>query len=144
DIVKRLALAHPEIRFSIAGEDRNAIDYAAVSAADARLTRAGQVMGDDFARNTVAIDATREGVHLGGYIGLPTFSRGNGLAQYFFVNGRPVRDKQLLGALRAAYSDLMKRDRHPVAALFITIDPGQVDVNVHPTKAEVRFRDPGL
>jgi DNA mismatch repair protein MutL len=144
DIVKRLALAHPEIRFALAGEDRAAIDYPAVNGAEARLTRVGQVIGADFAKNVVAIDATREGVHLSGFIGLPTFNRGNGLAQYFFVNGRPVRDKQLLGALRAAYSDVMKRDRHPVAALFITIDPGQVDVNVHPTKAEVRFRDPGL
>ncbi len=144
DIVKRLALAHPEIRFALSGEDRSAIDYPAVTGAEARLTRVGQVIGADFAKNSIAIDATREGVHLGGFIGLPTFSRGNGLAQYFFVNGRPVRDKQLLGALRAAYSDVMKRDRHPVAALFITIDPGQVDVNVHPTKAEVRFRDPGL
>ena len=144
DIVKRLALAHPEIRFTLSGEDRSAIEYPAVTGAGARLTRIGQVIGADFAKNTVAIDATREGVHLGGFIGLPTFSRGNGLAQYFFVNDRPVRDRQLLGALRAAYSDVMKRDRHPVAALFITIDPGQVDVNVHPTKAEVRFRDPGL
>ena len=83
-------------------------------------------------------------MHLGGYAGLPTFSRANGLQQYFFVNGRPVRDKQLTGALRAAYADVMKRDRHPVAVLFIDLDPSQVDVNVHPTKAEVRFRDPGL
>ena len=101
------------------------------------------MLGTDFRANALAIDATREGVRLTGYAGLPTFSRGNGLAQYFFVNGRPVRDRQLLGALRAAYSDVMKRDRHPVAALFITLDPAQVDVNVHPTKAEVRFRDPG-
>jgi DNA mismatch repair protein MutL len=144
DIVKRLALAHPEIRFALTGEDRTAIDYPAATGVEARLTRVSQVIGADFARNVVAIDATREGVHLGGFVGLPTFSRGNGLAQYFFVNGRPVRDKQLLGALRAAYSDVMKRDRNPVAALFITIDPDQVDVNVHPTKAEVRFRDPGL
>ena len=86
----------------------------------------------------------REGVRLQGFAGLPTFSRGNGLMQFLFVNGRPVRDKLLLGAFRAAYADLMKRDRHPVAALFITLDPRQVDVNVHPAKSEVRFRDPGL
>ena len=86
----------------------------------------------------------REGVRLTGYAGLPTFSRGNGLAQYFFVNGRPVRDRQLLGALRAAYADVMKRERHPVAVLNIGLDPALVDVNVHPTKAEVRFRDSGL
>jgi DNA mismatch repair protein MutL len=137
DVVKRLALAHPEVRFALAGT----LDYPAT---DALLTRIGQVMGGDFAANAIAIDAMREGVRLTGYIGLPTFSRGNGLAQYFFVNGRPVRDKQLLGALRAAYADVMKRERHPVAALFVTLDPSQVDVNVHPTKAEVRFRDPGL
>jgi DNA mismatch repair protein MutL len=137
DVVKRLALAHPEVRFALAGS----ADYPAT---DARLTRIAQVMGEDFARNSIAIDAVREGVQLSGHIGLPTFSRGNGLSQYFFVNGRPVKDKQLLGALRAAYADVMKRERHPVAALFITLDPSQVDVNVHPTKAEVRFRDPGL
>jgi len=144
DVVKRLALAHPEIRFDVAGEDRVATDYPAATGEEARLTRIGQVIGGDFARNAVAIDATREGVRLAGYTSLPTFSRGNGLAQYFFVNGRPVRDKQLLGALRAAYADVMKRERHPVAALYLTLDAGQVDVNVHPTKAEVRFRDPGL
>ena len=144
NVVKRLALAHPEIRFDVAGEDRVATDYPAATGEEARLTRIGQVIGGDFARNAVAIDATREGVHLAGYTSLPTFSRGNGLAQYFFVNGRPVRDKQLLGALRAAYADVMKRERHPVAALYLTLDAGQVDVNVHPTKAEVRFRDPGL
>ncbi len=111
--VKRLALAHPEIRFALAGEDRVPVDYPAVVGDGALLTRIGQVIGDDFARNSVAVDAMREGVHLGGFAGLPTFSRGNGLAQYFFVNGRPVKDRQLLGALRAAYADVMKRERHP-------------------------------
>jgi DNA mismatch repair protein MutL len=137
DMVKRLALAHPSVRFALSG-------VAEYPAADDLLTRIAQVMGNDFARNSIAVDASREGVRLTGHIGLPQFSRGNSLAQYFFVNGRPVRDKQLLGALRAAYADVMKRERHPVAALFITLDPSQVDVNVHPTKAEVRFRDPGL
>ncbi|MEJ0012173.1 MAG: DNA mismatch repair endonuclease MutL [Bauldia sp.] len=137
DVVKRLALAHPQVRFALSG----GAEYAAT---DSLLTRIAQVMGDDFAKNAIAVDAVREGVRLSGYIGLPTFSRGNGLSQYFFVNGRPVKDKQLLGALRAAYADVMKRERHPVAALFVSLDPGQVDVNVHPTKAEVRFRDPGL
>ena len=144
DVVKRLALAHPEIRFALAAEERAGLDYAAVAGDGARLARIGQVIGEDFARNSLRIEATREGIHLGGFAGLPTFSRGNGLMQYFFVNGRPVRDKQLIGALRAAYADVMKRDRHPVAVLFITLDPAEVDVNVHPTKAEVRFRDPGL
>ena len=144
DTVKRLALAHPEIRFSLAADDRAPIDYAAASGDDARLARIAQVIGADFAKDSVAVDAIREGVRLAGRVGLPTHSRGNALQQFFFVNGRPVRDKQLIGALRAAYADLMKRDRHPVAALFVSLDAAQVDVNVHPTKAEVRFRDSGL
>ncbi len=144
DVIKRLALAHPEVRFTLAGSDRTETDYAATDGDDARLTRIAAVLGKDFRANALPIDATREGVRLTGYAGLPAYSRGNGLAQYLFVNGRPVRDKQLLGALRAAYADVMKRDRHPVAVLDIALDPSQVDVNVHPTKAEVRFRDPGL
>jgi DNA mismatch repair protein MutL len=144
DVVKRLALAHPDVRFSLAGDDRTPADYPAAVGPGARLTRIAQVLGRDFAESSVAIDAEREGVRLSGYAGLPTFSRGNGLAQYFFVNGRPVRDKQLLGALRAAYADVMKHGRFPVAALYLELDPAEVDVNVHPTKAEVRFRDPGL
>ncbi len=144
DVVKRLALAHPAVRFTLAGSDRSAIDYPAALGDDGLATRIAAVLGPDFGANALAIDAMREGVHLAGYAGLPTFSRGNGLAQYFFVNGRPVRDRQLLGALRAAYADVMKRDRHPVAVLNIALDPALVDVNVHPTKAEVRFRDSGL
>ena len=143
DVVKRLALAHPAVRFSLSTGERT-IDYPAVAGEEARLARISQVIGEDFARNSLAIDASREGVRLSGFVGLPTYSRGNSLAQFFFVNDRPVRDKQLIGALRAAYADVMKRDRYPVAALFITLDPSEVDVNVHPTKAEVRFRDPGL
>ncbi len=144
DVVKRLALAHPAVRFTLAGSDRSEIDYPAAPGADGLAARIAAVLGPDFGANALAIDASREGVRLTGYAGLPTFSRGNGLAQYFFVNGRPVRDRQLLGALRAAYSDVMKRDRHPVAVLDIALDPALVDVNVHPTKAEVRFRDSGL
>lgn len=144
DVVKRLAMAHPEIRFSLAADDRAAIDYPAATGHAARLTRIGQAIGEDFTRDSIPVEAMREGVSLSGHAGLPTFSRGNGLSQYFVVNGRPVKDRQLLGALRAAYSDVMKRDRHPVAALYLTLDPTEVDVNVHPTKAEVRFRDPGL
>ncbi|MEX0854133.1 MAG: DNA mismatch repair endonuclease MutL, partial [Bauldia sp.] len=144
DVVKRLAMAHPEIRFSLAGDDRASLDYPAVGGAGARLARIGQAIGDDFRSDSLAIEARREGVELSGYAGLPTVGRANGLQQYFFVNGRPVRDKQLTGALRAAYADVMKRDRHPVAALFLALDPALVDVNVHPAKAEVRFRDPGL
>lgn len=144
DVVKRLALAHPEVRFTLAGSDRSAVDYAASTGNDRLATRIAAVLGPDFRANALAIDAAREGVRLTGFAGLPTFSRGNGLAQYFFVNGRPVRDRQLLGALRAAYADVMKRERHPVAVLNIALDPALVDVNVHPTKAEVRFRDSGL
>jgi len=144
DIVKRLAMAHPEIRFSLAGEVRTALEFPAAKGENARLTRLSQIIGQDFSTNAIAIDAEREDVRLEGFVGLPTFNRSNSLSQYIFVNGRSVRDKQLLGALRAAYSDTLKRDRYPVAALFLSIDPAEVDVNVHPAKAEVRFRDPGL
>ena len=144
DIVKRLAMAHPEIRFSLTTGDRSALDLPAATGDGARLTRLSQIIGADFAANSVSIDAIREGIHLEGLAGLPTFNRANSLAQFIFVNGRSVRDKQLLGALRAAYADNLKRDRYPVAALFLSIDPAEIDVNVHPAKAEVRFRDPGL
>ncbi|MCB1488990.1 MAG: DNA mismatch repair endonuclease MutL [Bauldia sp.] len=144
DVVKRQAMAHPDIRFSVTGSDRSGLDFPAATGADAQLTRLTQIMGADFRANAVPIQAEREGVTLAGFAGLPTYHRANSLAQFIFVNGRPVRDKLLLGALRGAYADLMKRDRYPVAALFIDLDPGQVDVNVHPTKADVRFRDSGL
>ncbi|WP_306261621.1 DNA mismatch repair endonuclease MutL [Pararhizobium sp. IMCC21322] len=144
DVVKRLALAHPNIRFSLAGPDRTALDYGAASGDEALLSRITQVMGKEFRDNAVAIDAVREGVRLTGFAALPTFNRANTLQQFFFVNGRPVRDRQLLGALRAAYSDFQSKHRHPVAVLFVDIDPHQVDVNVQPTKADVRFRDAAL
>ncbi|WP_421722793.1 DNA mismatch repair endonuclease MutL [Bauldia sp.] len=144
DVVRRLALAHPEIRFALFGGDRSALDYPAATGDDALRTRLGQVMGRDFIDNALAIDAVREGARLTGYTGLPTFSRANSLAQHLFVNGRPVRDKVLLGAVRGAYADQMKSGRYPAAVLFVTVDPAEVDVNVHPTKADVRFRDPGL
>ena len=101
------------------------------------------ILGPDFIENALAVDFERDGIHLGGYAALPTYSRGAAVAQHLFVNGRPVRDRLLIGALRAAYSDVLARDRHPVAALFITCAPDLVDVNVHPAKAEVRFREPG-
>jgi len=144
DVVKRLAMANPGIRFGLSGSDRGSLDYPVAPGPEARLARLAQITGADFATNAIAIDAEREGVRLAGFAGLPTYNRANSLGQFLFVNGRPVRDKLLLGALRGAYADLMKRDRHPVAALFIALDPGEVDVNVHPTKADVRFRDPGL
>jgi DNA mismatch repair protein MutL len=102
------------------------------------------VLGREFAENAVPVDALREGVHLTGFAALPTYSRGAAVSQYLFVNGRPVRDKLLIGALRGAYADFLSRDRHPAAALFLDLDPHLVDVNVHPAKSEVRFRDPAL
>src|ERR1044071_1935823 len=107
------------------------------------LARLGDVLGADFRANAVAIDAEREGVRVTGFAGLPTLSRANSLGQFLFVNGRPVRDKLLYGAVRAAYSDYLPRDRHPVLALFVSLDAREVDVNVHPAKTEVRFRDAG-
>ena len=102
------------------------------------------MIGGDARANTLSVNAEREGVRLSGLAGLPTFSKANSLSQYLFVNGRPVRDKVLLGALRGGYADLLHSGRYPVVALFIELDPHEVDVNVHPAKAEVRFRDPGL
>ncbi|MCJ8310366.1 MAG: DNA mismatch repair endonuclease MutL [Rhizobiaceae bacterium] len=145
DIIKRTVLAHPEIHFSVGGDDRQAAEYGIVSGSEnALLRRCEQILGKDFPENALEIDAEREGVRLTGYASLPTFNRGNALHQFVYVNGRPVRDKQLTGAIRGAYMDFLSRNRHPVLALFLTIDPSQVDVNVHPAKAEVRFRDAGL
>jgi DNA mismatch repair protein MutL len=106
--------------------------------------RLGQIMSRDFVDNAIPVDAEREGVSLTGFAGLPTYSRGAAVAQYLFVNGRPVRDKLLLGALRGAYADFLSRDRHPAVALFVECDPTLVDVNVHPAKSEVRFREPAM
>jgi DNA mismatch repair protein MutL len=145
DTVKRLAIAHPEVRFTLAGTDRGPLELTPAGAGEAgRLERLAQAIGRDFADNAMRIEAEREGVRLWGFAGLPTYSRANGLQIFVFVNDRPLRDRQLTAALRAAYADVMARDRHPVAALFLDIDPARVDVNVHPAKAEVRFRDPGL
>ncbi len=140
DVFKRVALAFPHIRFSISGDDRSSLDYPATTQFD-RLT---QVLGKDFSENAMKIDAVREGVSLQGFSSVPTYHRGNALAQYFFVNGRPVKDKTLLGAIRGAYMDVLPRGKHPVLALFLDLDPHMVDVNVHPAKADVRFRDAGL
>ena len=102
------------------------------------------MLGAEFRANAVEVDAEREGVRVEGFAGLPTLTRANALGQYLFVNGRPVRDKLLIGAVRGAYADYLPRDRHPLVALFVTLDPREVDVNVHPAKTEVRFRDAGL
>ncbi len=144
DIVKRAVLGRPDVHFTLSGSDRQSVDYPAVSGDDALLRRCSQVLGAEFTENALEVDAEREGVLLNGYASLPTFNRGNSLHQFIYVNGRSVRDKQLTGAIRGAYMDFLSRFSHPVMALFITIDPALVDVNVHPAKAEVRFRDAGL
>ncbi len=141
EVVRRLAMSRPDVAFTLAGEERSPVTW---GAADDELARLGDVLGPDFRANAIAIDAEREGVRVAGFAGLPTLSRANTLAQYLFVNGRPVRDKLLVGAVRGAYADYLPRDRHPLLALFVTLDTREVDVNVHPAKTEVRFRDGGL
>jgi DNA mismatch repair protein MutL len=145
DAIKRLAMAAPHARFSFASDIGSPFDWPACGAGDAGFAeRLRQALGDDFALNSIALDASREGARLLGRVGLPTFSRPNASQQFLFVNGRAVRDKTLAGALRGAYLDFLRPDRHAVAALFVECDPSEVDVNVHPAKAEVRFRDAGL
>jgi DNA mismatch repair protein MutL len=141
EVVRRLAMSRPDVAFTLAGEERAPVTWAA---AKDELARLGDVLGPDFRANAIAIDAEREGVRVEGFAGLPTLSRANTLGQYLFVNGRPVRDKLLVGAVRGAYADYLPRDRHPLLALFVTLDAREVDVNVHPAKTEVRFRDGGL
>ena len=143
--VKRQAMAHEGVGFSLELDGKRTLKlYGEHPGFDGRLRRLSAILGEDFADNAILIDQGREGVRLTGYAGLPTFSRGNAMHQYLFVNNRPVRDKLLAGALRAAYADFLARDRHPLAALFVEIDPQELDVNVHPAKTEVRFRDPAL
>ncbi len=119
EVVRRLAMSRPDVAFTLAGEERAPVTWG--QAAD-ELTRLGDVMGADFRANAIAVEAEREGVHLAGFAGLPTLSRANSLGQFLFVNGRPVRDKVLVGAVRAAYADYLPRDRHPLLALFVTLD----------------------
>jgi len=145
DTVKRLAMARPDIGFTLTMDGRLALDLpVAGDLLDGRLPRLARIMGREFGDNAVKIDALREGVALSGYAGLPTYNRANAAMQFLFVNGRPVRDKLLVGAVRGAYADFLARDRHPALALFLECDPAFVDVNVHPAKTEVRFRDAGL
>lgn len=151
DTVKRLAMAEPAIGFTLrdvsgSGEGRVLFraDPMSGDLFDALHGRLASVIGREFAENALRIDATREDLRLYGYAALPTYSRGAAVSQFLFVNTRPVKDRMLTGALRAAYMDFLSRDRHPAAALFIDCDPTLVDVNVHPAKSEVRFRDPGL
>ncbi|WP_142847864.1 DNA mismatch repair endonuclease MutL [Telmatospirillum sp. J64-1] len=146
DVVERLGMAHPRIAFSLSDGTRTVVKLPAASGDDetARLTRLAGVLGRDFEANALPIDASREGLRLYGHAGLPTLNKGNAQSQYLFVNGRPVRDRLLQGAVRGAYQDFLASDRHPVLALFLEVPPELVDVNVHPAKAEVRFRDAGL
>ncbi len=145
DIVERLAMANPRVRFSFAGQEARGFDLAIPRDAEtARLARLTDILGKELEANALAVAAEREGLTLEGFAGLPTWHRGTASAQYLFVNGRPVRDKLLVGAIRAAYLDHVPQGRYPVVALFVGCDPREVDVNVHPTKAEVRFRDQGL
>jgi len=141
ETVKRLALAHPRIAFSFASDDRRLLDLPATDDAAERVAR---IMGPDFMANAVKIDAMREGVALQGWASLPTYHRAQAGHQYLFVNGRPVRDKLIAGAVKGAYADVLMRARFPALVLFISCAPQFVDVNVHPAKAEVRFRDGGL
>ncbi|WP_377509303.1 DNA mismatch repair endonuclease MutL [Octadecabacter sp. R77987] len=151
DVVKRLAMAEPFVGFTLrdvsgGGEGRVTFraDPETGDMFDALHGRLASVLGREFSDNALAIDAERDGFHLTGYAALPTYSRGSAVQQFLFVNGRPVRDKQLIGALRGAYMDFLTRDRHPAAVLFVDCDPHLVDVNVHPAKSEVRFRDPAI
>jgi DNA mismatch repair protein MutL len=145
EVVRRLAMSRPDVAFTLAGEERAHVTWAAALPGPAgRLIRLGDILGADFRANAVEVKAGREDLSVEGFAALPTYTRANSLGQYLFVNDRPVRDKLLVGAVHAAYADYLPRGRYPVVALFVTIDPREVDVNVHPAKTEVRFRDPGL
>lgn len=142
EIVKRMAIAFPGVRFVLSGPDRSTLEFPATG--EDHLARMAQVLGKEFRDNAIALDAEREDVQLTGFAGVPTFNRGNSAHQYAFVNGRPVQDKLILSAIRGAYAETIPAGRYPVAVLSITLDPALVDVNVHPAKSDVRFRDPGL
>ncbi len=145
EVVRRLAMARPDIAFTLAGEERAQVTWpAALPGAAGRLTRLGDILGAEFRSHAIDVRAEREGVTVDGFAASPALTRANALGQYLFVNGRPVRDKLILGAVRAAYADYLPRDRHPVVALFVTLDAEGVDANVHPAKTEVRFRNAGL
>jgi DNA mismatch repair protein MutL len=145
DVVKRLAMARPDVAFTLLLDGRSVLDLPAeADLFEGRLQRLSRLMGRDFADNALKVQAAREGVTLTGFACVPTYNRANAQMQFLFVCGRPVRDRLLLGAVRGAYADFLARDRHPALALFLDCDPNFVDVNVHPAKSEVRFRDAGL
>jgi DNA mismatch repair protein MutL len=145
EVARRLGMSRPDVAFTLAGEERAPVSWAAaLPGPTGRLARLADVLGPEFRANAVEVRGGREGFAIEGFAALPTLTRANALGQYLFVNGRPVRDKLLIGVVRGAYADYLPRDRHPLVALFVTLDPREVDVNVHPAKAEVRFRDPAL
>src|SRR6202051_69654 len=145
EVVRRLAMARPDIAFTLAGEERAPVTWAAaLPGAAGRLTRLGDILGADFRGSAIEVGSEREGVAVEGFAAAPSLTRANALGQYLFLNAPPVRAKLILGAVRAAYSDYLPRDRHPVVALFVTLDAAEVDANVHPAKTEVRFRNAGL
>ena len=139
DVVTRLAMAYPSVAFTLTHNGSSKLNLSAVLDSQSRLS---SILGKEFGENSMQIEAKRDDIELSGYAGLPTFHRGNAQHQYLFVNGRAVKDRLLHGCVRAAYADVLHRDRHPVLALFLNLPPSEVDVNVHPAKAEVRFRDP--
>ena len=145
DAVRRLAMARPDVSFTLTLDGKRSLDCPRESELfEGRLKRLARLMGRDFADNAVPVEALRENVRIAGHAGLPTYNRASSQMQYLFVNDRPVRDRLLLGAVRGAYADFLARERHPALALFLACDPEFVDVNVHPAKTEVRFRDSGL
>ncbi|MDA5193946.1 DNA mismatch repair endonuclease MutL [Govanella unica] len=144
DHMRRLAMAHPEVAFTLIDDGRTVLRAAAAPGEGGLARRLEALLGGEFIENAVAIQAERQGLCLTGFAGLPTYNRGSAQHQYLFVNGRPVRDKLFVGAVRGAYADFLARDRHPQLALFLDVPPEIVDVNVHPAKAEVRFQDSGL
>ncbi len=145
DVIKRLAMANPAVAFTLTLDGRKALDLESEAGLfEGRLKRLARIMGAEFGANAAPVAIDREGVRIRGFAGLPTYNRANSAMQFLFVNGRPVRDKLLIGAVRGAYADFLARDRHPALALFLECDPAFVDVNVHPAKTEVRFRDAGL
>ncbi len=142
EVVKRLAMANPHVGFMLTTSERAGLRLPACApGADGHLARLGRIMGPEFMADALHLAGEREGVRVAGFAGLPTLNRPDTTLQFLFVNGRPVRDKLLVGAVRAAYGDLIPKGRHPLLALFVDLDPREVDVNVHPAKVEVRFRD---
>ncbi len=146
EIFKRICIAHPEISFKLSNENKELFNVPSlsISSEDIRLQRISAILGTSFFHNTIPVIANREGFQLTGYAGLPTFNRGNSSMQYLFVNSRPVNDRILFGALKGAYQDFLASNRYAIAVLFLSAPPNMVDVNVHPTKTEVRFQNQGI